>query len=355
MGGDCTVNERELERYQCESRRVHRHNIMVLAALSVGLAMLWAWAAGSLTVKERRLWDKVRAAEDFLYQWRLTLKSDYDPKTDPQKTGLIGVEWSDISTTLGSLSAKRTACDPRWSVIFGRWMDSLGVHSGDTVVVFSSSSFPGLILNILTALESHGIKFLFVLSLGASNWGANDPAAAWPAMAKVLREKGFLAKRPDAFTLGDDNENGGGLSEEGIAMLRKIASDDASGPLVVKNSLEEMILWKMKLIEDIKPKVVISLGGSHANLGSDEAILKLPSGLLNSRGDGGNGVIGRALRAGYPVVHMLNLKSLSTEVGIPFDAVPSKVLYGRRGLFAGIAALALFIGVLAWYRRWRME
>ncbi len=38
----------------------------------------------------------------------------------------------------------------------------------------------------------------------------------------------------------------------------------------------------------------------------------------------GNGVIGYAMRNDIPVIHMLNVKSISNQVGIPYDSQPRK-------------------------------
>ncbi len=350
------LNLEDLEKYQQQQHRLKRRNLTVLCGLALALAALWFWAGQGLSPAEVRLWRSVREAQNLLWQWRQTLDSpDYEAQADRWRTGLIGLEWSPWTTSLGHLPAKRTACDPRWALVVGRWMDWLGVREGDTVAVLSSSSFPGLILNTLMALESRQIRPLLVLSLGASTWGANDPAAPWFAMAQQLRHQGFLRTQALACTLGGDNECGGGLDQETQQAMRDLAAS-VGVPLVDLGSLEAMIAWKMDLIDQAKPKAVISIGGSHGNMGDGEDILRLPPGLLEpGRTDGGDGVIGRALRAGYPVIHLLNLRDLALAEGVPFDGPPRLIFRSRRTLWAAALALGLFGAVMALFQRWRLD
>ena len=68
----------------------------------------------------------------------------------------------------------------------------------------------------------------------------------------------------------------------------------------------------------------------------------------------GNGVIGRALDSGLPVIHMLNTRELSGRSGIPFDVAPGRKAPLRLNPWWSLVALALFFGVLLAHRRWRL-
>lgn len=57
---------------------------------------------------------------------------------------------------------------------------------------------------------------------------------------------------------------------------------------------------KMALIESVHPKLVVSVGGSHANLGDREAVLALKPGLLAPSGGAGGGRGDRPLPAPGP-------------------------------------------------------
>lgn len=139
-------------------------------------------------------------------------------------------------------------------------------------------------------------------------------AATAGLLFRFLRTKGFIHTKADFYTRSGDNETGVGLSPEAIGEMRAMAGRDGT-PFIVKKSLEDVIIWKMSLIEEKRPKAVISIGGSNANMGDDEAILKLKlAGLTADKNvNGGSGVIGRALSQGYPVIHLLNIKELAAK------------------------------------------
>ena len=340
----------QFEEYRTAQLRFVRRNKIMLVTLALVLLALVVWSGGGVTRQELRLMERVRSAQDVLYKWRTAGGSEFDSLADPHKTGLIGLEWSELSTTVGLLEAKRTACDPRWAVIIRRWMESLHVSEGDSVAIFTSSSFPGMALNAITALESLNVTPVLVVSLGSSVWGANDPLFPWPTIERKLRTEGFIRCKALFYTPGGNYETGGGLSEEARAIFRASAND-VGVPLVIKQNLEEVISWKSSLLKEHKVKALISVGGSHANMGDDQTVLRLSPGLHKS-GNGGDGVIGRALKDGYPVVHLLNIKGLSAEYGVPFDAAPGTLLYGKRTVGAAIVGVLIFTAVMYKFKRW---
>jgi len=328
-----------------------------LLLLAVGMAGLWYLAAPSvLTSGERLLWEKVRAAQLHLSQWRELNGTAVPVESDPWNCGLIGIEWSGITTTLGDLGAKRTACNPAWAVQFSRWFNELGLKPDDHIAIYASGSFPGLLLNAIAAAEAQELNPLLVVSLGASTWGANHPDSPWPVLAAELRRSGFIRKRADYYTLGGAAELGHGLPPEGEALLRK-AVKDAGVELLTADNLEEMIARKTELLERYQPRLLINIGGSQANLGDADEVLRLNPGLVPAVeiGLAGNGVIGAAMRNDIPVIHMLNMRSLSNLAGIPYDAPPRKMAPVQVSPWWSVIGLVLFFIVLSRHRRWRLE
>lgn len=343
----------DLQKYQEKINKLRYRTVLFLFLITLLMAFLWINGGTSLSQDEQKLYYTVSAAESELWQFKGSLQK-LNPDTDTFKTGLIGLEWSPLSTTLGDLSAKRTACDPRWSIVVSRWLDRLNVKKGDSVVLLSSSSFPGMILNVLAALESYGVDTHMLLSLGSSTWGANDPEMPWPAIASYLRTKGMLHIKEKFITLGGNGETGGGISEEGLSIMRKIANTNKT-PLVVKDSLQEMIRWKMQIINEVKPIAVINIGGGHAAMGSDDIVAGLDPGLhLPENKMAGNGVVGMSLAAGYPVIHILNIKQLSVVSGIPYDSAPIPFLRAKNSEVYAVAGLILFIFALFYFKRWEI-
>jgi poly-gamma-glutamate system protein len=341
----------DLQKYQKKVNNMRYRTVLFLFLTTLLMAVLWIKGGTSLSQDEQRLYCTVSAAESELWQFKGSLQK-LNPDTDTFKTGLIGLEWSPLSTTLGDLPAKRTACDPRWSIVVSRWLDRLSVKRGDSVILLSSSSFPGMILNVLAALESHGVNTYMILSLGSSTWGANDPEMPWTATAFYLRTKGMLHTKEKFITLGGNGETGGGISEEGLSIMRKIANANKT-PLVVKDNLQEMIRWKMQIINEVKPKAVINIGGGHAAMGSDDTVTGFEPGLhFAENRKAGNGVMGRSLAAGYPVIHILNIKQLSVISGIPYDSAPMPFLIAKNNEVFAILGVILFFLALYFFKRW---
>ena len=328
-----------------------------LLLLAVAMAGLWYLAAPArLTGEENLLWEKVRAAQLHLAAWAEEKGLEAPAGSDPWACGLIGVEWSGITTTLGELASKRTACNPAWAVQFHRWFRQQGLQKGDPIAIYSSSSFPGLLLNALAAAEAMGLEPLVIVSLGASTWGANRLAAPWPVLAAELRRAGFISKRADYYTMGGDEELGNGMPPEGQVLLRKAAAD-AGVELLTAASLEEMVVLKSQLLQRGRVKLLINIGGSHANMGADPDVLQLQPGLHSAAeaGQAGKGVIGFALSRGIPVLHVLNIKTLAGQAGIPYDSEPRKQAPLAVSAWWSLAGVLLFFTVLLTHKRWRLE
>jgi len=330
-----------------------------VSLLLLAIAMLSLWLLSNphtATPEEQWLWERVRAAQMHLSEWRKKNGTQTLAEHDPWACGLIGLEWSGITTTLGDLEAKRTACNPAWAIQFTRWFEKLGLKAGDHVAVYSSASFPGLLLNAINAAEAMQLEPLLIVSLGSSTWGANHPDAPWPVLATELRRAGFINNKADFFTLGAGAELGHGLTLEYEALLRKAASETDTG-LLTATDLESMVRLKTELLTAHQSRLLINIGGSQANLGDDDEILRLSRGLVpaNEKDRAGNGVIAHAMQNDIPVIHMLNIKSISSMVGIPYDSPPRLTAPTRASTWWSGAGLILFFAVLAVHRRWRLE
>ena len=328
---------------------------LVLLAL-VLLGLFFFGGRGNLSSEEALLYGRIRAAQNALWQ-AMEEKGQTDPVHDGDRSGFIGLEWSETSTTLGKLDAKQNASDPLWGAQCLRWFDQLGLKRGDRIVVLSSASFPGLLYSVLAAAEARGLQVDLVVSLGASAWGANRPEAPWPVLARTLRTGGFLHTQPLFYTLGGNHELGSELSAEGLAALTQAARSD--GVEVFRPArLDDVIARKVQLLsrpDQPRAKLLVNIGGSEANLGTDEAVVSLKNGLLGraDAGVAGNGVIAQALAQDFPVLHLLNLRSLAAQAGIAFAT--REPHFRNFSPIAALAGLALFLIVLASHKRWAWE
>jgi poly-gamma-glutamate system protein len=332
-----------------------RSSLPRLVLLTLVLAG-FSLADSPLSPEETRLYRRIRDAQRTLWA-EMEARGEADPVNDPGRTGFIGLEWSETTTTLGSLDSKQNSCDPLWGVKCLRWFDTLGLKAGDRIVVSSSASFPGMLYSVLCAAEFRNLAIDLTVSLGASAWGANRPGASWPVLSRILRARGFLAAVSLFYTLGGEGENGGGMFPPGIEALERAATEDGV-ELFRSNDLSGIISRKMALIapEDGLPaRLVVSIGGNESSLGLNDQVLGLPNGLLlgDEAGAAGDGIIALSLRRGIPVLHLLNLRSLAGSAGIDFNV--RRPYFTNRPLALSLLGLLAFVLTLASHRRWTWE
>jgi len=267
---------------------------------------------------------------DVLREQRDSAGPPIDARYDLNRTGLIGIEDSPITTSLGRLEAKRTTTNPNFAGAVVRRMREAGLERGDVAAVGASSSFPGLILATLAAAEALGVKPLLVSSLGASNWGANHPDWTWLEMSDCLRKKGLLAVTPIAFSIGGDGDSGSDMDAAGRILLeRKIR--DSGRPFLQAAGLTDNVRARIAALERSAGgkaiKAFINVGGSWADMGTDGEVLKLRPG-FNPASDvfvptvERRGLIQEMARRGIPIIHLLYVKGLCARYGLPWDPVP---------------------------------
>jgi len=259
-----------------------------------------------------------------------------DPRTDLNRTGLIGLEASPITTSLGQIEAKRTAANPQFAGAVVRMFREAGVRRGDSVALGASSSFPGLIVAVLCAAQALDLRVLPVLSLGASNWGGNDPRWTGLETWTCLNRAGVLDVGLLAASVGGEGDAGRDMSAEGRDFLRRKIRE-AGLTLIEEGSLAEDVRARLALFDQYAGtaplRAFINVGGSWVNLGTDAEILKLRPG-FNPAADvflpppGRRGLIQEMAARGVPVIHLLYVKGLADRYGLPWDPVPLPQIAG---------------------------
>ena len=318
-------------------------NYTRLIVLTVILLAVYALFHSAMSTAEKHLYHKILSAQKFLWDSVGT-----DPVNDPYHSGFIGVEFSGVTTTMGSLPAKQCSTDPLWAVQFMRWFVALGLTRGDKVLVSASSSFPAMVYSCLAACEELGLEVTFMLSLGASSWGANCEGLNLAEMLSILRRGGFLKTSPSLVTLGGTNENADGMDSEAKRTLQ------GNEEVVAGLTLDELVALKSESIAGCR--VVVNIGGNASSMGTDSMSLNLPAGIVRPSDnlDGGNGLAGNALRAGVPVIHVLNLKGLSERCGIDFEHRRGN-FRRNRSILGGILSLVIFAAFMITHKRWGYE
>jgi poly-gamma-glutamate system protein len=260
---------------------------------------------------------------------------------DPNRSGMIGPEFTAITTTLGDLPSKRTTTNPDFAAALVRQLAKLDLPRGSPVVVVLSGSFVGANVAAIAAIEALGFRPIIIVSLSASMWGANDPDFNWLDMAAALRTRGVIRARTAATVLGGDGAVGGSIDPAAIVQLRAAASRD-SVPLLEARPLAALIdalYGQVKAtLGNEKVGVVINVGGALIGLGNCRESYETAPGLTKRTASCTGGTPGLALRLagdGVPMLHVINIRRLALEFGLPFDPVPLPSPGDNRAVYGG--------------------
>jgi len=315
-----------------KSRKRNETTIFVLCFLSLLffiLSRIIPLGEGDIIKKEMVRASEIMAeALEALRKCQIEKGIVLDEKADRNRTGLIGVEFSSITTSVGSLEAKRTTTNPNFAALLVYLLKKAGVKAEDTIAIGASSSFPALIVASLSAAKAMNIEPLMICSLGASQWGANNPLFHWLDIQNCLQSSGIFDVKPIALSLGGEEDTGNDMSPEGRSFLIEEAKQSQI-PFLDEPNLEHNVQARIELYEEKagrkKIKAFINIGGSWANMGTDSEILKLNPGLVRvkhfSQAEK-RGLIAEMAMRKIPVIHLLYIKGLAQRFGLPWDPEP---------------------------------
>lgn len=326
--------------------QVSRQWLIVAAVLSVG-----AWQAAEYFVRAAPHPHRVAliaAADAALSAQREIARTKEEMgllqslAVDPNRTGLIGPEWTEITTTIGDLPAKRTVTNPDLAGMLARILLSFDPTPGAVVGLVLSGSFVGANVAAITAVEALGLRPVIVSSLGASMYGANDPTLTWLDIETLVRRAGVWHARSVAVVLGGESGAGGGLDQAGRELLMTAARRNGYQPIEASDfgELKQRI---HATVSDAAPEGLIALvnsGGSVLGMGTCLDAYRLPTGVVRgelSCQSGVPGLVRDFARRGVSVINILNVKRLALDWGLPFDPVPlprigiNAHVYGRFG------------------------
>jgi len=251
----------------------------------------------------------------------------FDLRNDPNRTGLIGPEYSPLATTVGDLEAKRSTANPNFAGLIACLLYQAGVKPGDTIAIGSSGSFPALLVASLAAAKALDVQPVTILSLGASSFGASDPEFNLLDIYDVLHRAGICSAPPAAASIGGEKDVGLDLDSSVRDQLAKRIRA-AGVPLVHEPDLARNVSERLHIYERLatgRIAAFINSGGSYANIGTSRLALKVRPGLnanLSVPGASERGVLFEMSARGVPVIHLLFIKGLVAENGLPWDPVP---------------------------------
>ncbi len=246
-----------------------------------------------------------------------------DSLSDPDLTGLIGPEWTEMTSTLGHLDAKRTSIQPDFAALIVRLLKEAGVQRNDTIGLVCSGSFPGLMLASLSAAKALDLKYKILLSLGSSSFGANRPELTIIDIYQILIENNLIDTKPAGVSLGGEQDAGLGWDPDIIRFL-SLKISQSEYPFIRAENLQESIKIKAEMLglEHSAISALINTGGAMANIGTSPSILRVKPGLVTRMKippENQQGIIHIAAKNQIPVIHLLYLKGLIVEYRLTWD------------------------------------
>lgn len=315
--------------------RSDKASLQTLLFITVVAVLALVLAERTVTpVREPHYTKKMQAAKNaLLAQHTLrTLRESQnvviDPVNDPNGTGMIGSEFTLITTDRGDITSKLTSTNPNFAAAVVQMLTDAKLKKGDVVAVALTGSFPALNIATIAALEALDLVPIVITSVGSSSWGATDPGFTWLDMERALNQAGVLRTRSVAASIGGGKDTGRGLSPEGRREIEAaIARNNAAfiKEATVEASIEARLAAYDRHAAGKRIKAFVNVGGGIASLGNSINGTLIPAGLSTSLRDKNfpmKGVLIRMADRGIPVIHILDVQRLAKRYGLPLDPVP---------------------------------
>lgn len=307
----------------------------VLSVLAL-LALLAFLAVENGKVDVNRKWysQKLEAAKlskqaaDYLKEIRLHKGIFIDPVNDPNETALIGQDITVITTDRGYIEAKLTSTNPNYAAVIVDMLKEANLKKDDIVAIAFTGSLPGMNIAVHSAIQVLDLKPIIITSVGASNWGANDPYFTWLDMEKSLYERGIFKYRSVAASIGGGQDRGRGLSPEGRQLIKEAIERNSVEFInedYLENSIEKRLEIYNRYKKDNSIKAFINVGGGIASLGTTETSQFISSGLnmsLPMKNFPTRGVMIYFGEENIPIIHLLNITQLAKKYGLPISPSP---------------------------------
>ena len=277
-----------------------------------------------------------------------------NPENDPQRSGMLGISSSEVTTTIGGLESKQTTINPNWGAVAVKLLADAGVEEGDLVAVAVSGSFPTLNLAVYAAIEAMGAEPVIIASGSSSQYGANVEGLLWLDMERELRSAGVLNSTPVAASIGGVEDRGADISAQGRRVI--IESIERNGTRMIEPSnYQEAVADRVALYREYsggRPfKAFVNVGGGATIVGPPGIDSQFSSGLQRNapaRAFAVDTVMGYFLREGVPAIHFIGVHSMAERFGLPIaprDPVP----VGDGGVYSSAnysRPLAFFLGLI---------
>lgn len=319
--------------------RVTKPSYYLLAFLALLSLFLFYLAERSQIPRKADYYDQKIEAAQLARRAQQVIKQEVvdrgyviDVQNDPNLTGLIGPQYSLITTDRGYIRDKLISTNPNCAAVMIGLFHRARLRPGDLVAVTFTGSFPAMNIAVLSACKVMGLKPVIITSVGAATWGASWDEFTWLDMEDVLVGSDIWSFRSAGASLGGGNDHGRGLSPKGRELLREaikrngvefISSIDEDTPT---GSLQANIEKRMEIFDREKGekeyKVVVNVGGGLAAVGSSQNGRLIPPGYnrsLYNREFPARGVINILAERRLPVIHLLQLSRFAEKYGLPVE------------------------------------
>ena len=276
--------------------------------------------------------SRMERAETLLKEALVSEGIPIETELDPNMTGLIGPEWTALTTTLGNLEAKRSTLNPNFAALMVRYFHEAGLKAGDLVAVGASGSFPGLAIATLCAAREMGLQALTIASFGSSMYGATRPEFTLPKMLRILSDASIVPFSLLAVSPGSDQDFGqNAMYDNSRSIIKDLAKEagvefiDFDPPDLEASIARRLQLFKTRA-DGGKIKCFVNIGGASPNSGTSSYTLDFPQGLVLNPpripASADRGLIYEFASQAIPVINLLNIRLLADRNGLPYDPVP---------------------------------
>src|SRR5665648_151850 len=230
-----------------ESKLPLAYLFWALIILIIGLLLI---EQTKFTVKTTYYDEQMKAAQlmktslEVIKEERLKRNIPLDVKFDTNQTGIIGKEYTRLTTTLGNLAAKRTSTNPAFADLLVKYFKEANLKKGDVVAIGASGSFPGLILATLSAAKALELEPLLIYSIGSSEYGANIPEFTFVSMLDSLNKRNILTYHLLAISMGGYLDQAQGMFYPDSREIIEKIIQDSGAHFINLDSIEENIQYR---------------------------------------------------------------------------------------------------------------
>jgi len=194
-------------------QRVGKPSYIILVFLALLALLLFFLAEKSQTPKKSDYYSEKIQAAQLAKKAQEIIKQEInrrglviDVRNDPNLTGIIGPQYSLITTDRSNIRDKLIATNPNLAADLVALLHRAEVLPGDPVAVMFTGSFPGANIAVLAACKVLDAKPVIITSVGSSSYGANYEDFTWLDMEDILIKAGLWDFKSSAASLrgGDD-------------------------------------------------------------------------------------------------------------------------------------------------------